>query len=524
MKPRLAVVVGAAAIAAALFTVGPASGSSSAAPFAKYGPIAHFTIGNDGLYSTLDPTRNQGFAMWGMLDNLVRFGNNGTGLEPWLATSVTKPGPAVYVYHLRHGVRFWDGNEMTSADVANSLNYYRYPQFQTSAYYVSVKSITAPSKYTVVVTLKHRDASWPTQMAWQGAVFEKAFQQAHKTTFGQPGTGIMGTGAFVLQSFDPNTGIEATANPHWWNGRVNVKRLSIKFFNDDTSMAIAFRGGAVDMAETFDARGFSTTANTKLLTTPAFTDGYFGMNYQVAPFNNIHVRKAVAYAIDKAGILKAVGSPGRILPTLIPPSQLYTIAPKAQVDAFVQSLPQYPYDLAKAKAELKQSPYPNGFSTHLDTIQFGTFVDISQILAADLAKIGITLKVNVIPITPWIAEVYGPKTYPNMFTTVTLPSPDPSSFPSFMLGSKIASDGGGNFANYNRPSVDTDIKNSVQAVSNAGRWKAYQSMLKALADDVPYVPIYQQDISVALSSKYTWPGFDYYKLAFGPNSLTIKPK
>jgi ABC-type transport system substrate-binding protein len=111
-----------------------------------------------------------------------------------------------------------------------------------------------------------------------------------------------------------------------------------------------------------------------------------------------------------------------------------------------------------------------------------------------------------------------------MFTTVTLPSPDPSSFPSFMLGSKAASDGGGNFANYNRPSVDTDIKNSVQATSNAGRFRAYKSMLKSLADDVPYVPIYQQSDSVALNSKYTWPGFDYYKLSFGPFVLTIKPK
>src|ERR687887_1083453 len=45
-------------------------------------------------------------------------------ITPWLAQSITQPGRGVYVYHLRHGIKFWDGNELTAADVANSLNYY----------------------------------------------------------------------------------------------------------------------------------------------------------------------------------------------------------------------------------------------------------------------------------------------------------------------------------------------------------------------------------------------------------------
>jgi peptide/nickel transport system substrate-binding protein len=522
MRLRFTLVLGAFAAAAALAGSTSASGASLP-PYARYPTIPTFTYGLAQYVTTLDPAYNQGTDWYGMLDNLVRFNSNGTKLQPWLAQSVTQPGPAVYVYHLRHGVKFWDGNEMTSADVANALNYYRYPQFQTSTYYRSVKSITTPDKYTVVVTLKHRDASWPSQMAWQGNVFEKAFQQAHKNTFGKPGTGIMGTGAFKLDSFDPNSGFNTSANTHWWNGRVNVQHFDVKFFGDETSMALAFRAGAIDMAETFDAQAFASTAHTKLLNTPAFTEAYFGMNYQQAPFNNIHVRRAIAYAIDKNAIIKAVGSPAVSVPTLIPPSQLQLISSKAAVDALIKSLPQYPFDLAKAKAELKQSPYPNGFTTHTDTLAFGAFVNICQALSQMLAKIGIDMKVNVIGATQWVAEVYGAKTYPTMFTTVTLPSPDPSSYPSFMLGSKGASNGGGNFANYNRPSIDVDIRNGVQSVSNAKRFAAYSDMVRSVATDVPYIPIYLQDDSIALQSKFSWPTFNFYTLAFGPWALLIKP-
>jgi peptide/nickel transport system substrate-binding protein len=60
------------------------------------------------------------------MEHLRHYGPNGK-LEPELATSVTQPNAATYVYHLRHGVTFWDGIEMTSADVVNSINYLRAP-------------------------------------------------------------------------------------------------------------------------------------------------------------------------------------------------------------------------------------------------------------------------------------------------------------------------------------------------------------------------------------------------------------
>jgi peptide/nickel transport system substrate-binding protein len=193
--------------------------------------------------------------------------------------------------------------------------------------------------------------------------------------------------------------------------------------------------------------------------------------------------------------------------TLIPPNQLWVIGSKAQVDAVVNSVPQYGFDLAKAKAELAKSRYPKGFSTSTDTVDFGAFVNINEAISAQLAKIGINLKVNVISAAKWLAEVYGAKTYSCLFTTVTLITPDPSAYPQFMLGSKNASNGGGNFANFDPPVVDALLKQSTSIKSHAKRPAVCQKMLQQIGKDAAYIPLYQQDESLAISSKFSWPDF-----------------
>src|SRR5262245_13150041 len=83
-------------------------------------------VGVTPAISTLDPF-NSGSDQGLGLETLLKIGSGGS-LRPWLAERVTRPGPLVYVYHLRRGVRFWDGNELTATDVANALNYYRDPK------------------------------------------------------------------------------------------------------------------------------------------------------------------------------------------------------------------------------------------------------------------------------------------------------------------------------------------------------------------------------------------------------------
>src|SRR6185312_6213034 len=98
---------------------------------------------------------------------------------------------------------------------------------------------------------------------------------------------------------------------------------------------------------------------------PGDTSADVVMNVNMAPFNNVHVRRAVAYAIDRPAEVAASADPSIAVMSnsILTPGELGTLAPKAQVDALLNSLPNYPYNLAKAKAELARSPYPHGFTT-----------------------------------------------------------------------------------------------------------------------------------------------------------------
>jgi peptide/nickel transport system substrate-binding protein len=504
---------------------GTATGPSGAASGASAATIPLLRVGDDAaLNSALDVGQDEGNSVYGALETLTKFGPAGQ-VEPELATSVSHPNAVTYVYHLRPGVKFWNGDPMTSADVLNALNYYRVPGSYVSTELTSVQSVTAPDPATVVITLKYPYAPWSAETAGAFPIFEKKFQDEHKATMGQPGTLIMGTGPFEIDSFDPTTGIELSANPHWWGGTVPVKHVSVKVFANETSEGLAFRAGEIDVAsDVLNPKAFASTSGATLVSAPAFAEGYFSMNVNQAPWNDIHVRRAVAYALNRADIIAALGNNAVPITTFIPPNELARLGSPAQVSTLVDSLPSYPFDLAKARQELAESAYPHGFTSTLQTISFGSYTPVDEAIAADLAKIGINLKVKVITFNQFIAMSDGPKSaIGDLYATFNVSNPDPDSFPASMLGAVNIPNGGYNEADYDPPAVDALLKEGVTTEDPAKRLSIYGQVLKTLGTDEPYVALYDEDYNVALSSKFTWPGYDVYTQE-GSWELNIKPK
>jgi peptide/nickel transport system substrate-binding protein len=527
MKARCGVIL----LAAAAALLGTGCSSTASAPGAPPGAPASatiplLTVGTLSGNSTLNPLTTQECAtdFCGLfMERLLRFSPQNT-LEPELATSVTQPSPVTYVYHLRHGVTFWDGHPMTSADVVASLDYQRAPASETVTYYTNVKSIEADGPYTVVVTLKKPNSGWPFTVAYEGVIFERAFLDAHKTTLGKPGVLIEGTGPWRVDSFDPTTGIELSANPHWWGGKVPIKHITFKFFATETSEALAMRAGEIDVAFPQDGLAFKTTSGASLESWLDNNVGYFGMNIKQAPWNDVHVRRAVAYALNRANIIAANGGPGSATPVyaFLPAIDLRTIGSQSQVSVLLNSIPRYSFDLGKARREMAESAYPHGFTASMNTIQYGSFTNMDQVVAAELQKIGIALKISVIPLAKWVAQVYGPKTFGLMFTTCHSSSIDPSGMSAYLLGSAAIPSGGLNFANYDPPSVDSLLAAGVTTASPAQRLDIYGQTLKDVAVDVPYVPLYQSYAYLALSSKVTLPplGNDSFET---PWALNVRP-
>jgi peptide/nickel transport system substrate-binding protein len=508
---------GCSATSAAPQGAGGAAGSASAT-------IPLLRIGDDAILSTLDTGADEGNDVYGTLETLTKFGPSGQ-IEPDLATSVSQPDSTTYVYHLRQGVKFWNGDPMTSADVVNALDYYSKPGSYISSLLVSVKSIAATDPNTVTVTLKYPYAPFSTEATGQFPIFEKKFQQQHPSTMGQPGVLIMGTGPWQIDSFDPTTGLQLSANPHWWGGTVPVKQITVKFFASETPEALAFRAGEIDAANNvLNPRAFSSTSGGSIVSAPAFSEGYFGMNVNEPPWNNIHVRRAVAYALNRPDIIAALGNNAEPVSTFIPPSELARLGTKSQVNTLLNALPSYQYNLAAARKELAESPYPHGFTATTQTITFASYTPVNEAIAGDLAKIGINLKLKTIGFTQYLAFASGPKSaIGGLYVTFNVQNPDPNSFPSELLGSANVATGGYNWADYDPPASDTLLKAAEATQDDTKRLAIYGQLLQMLATDLPYVPLYIQNYNVALSSKFEWPDYNVYT-QWGAWELNIKPK
>lgn len=477
---------------------------------------------------TLDPAKTLGGGSLnvGFLERLFTF-NADHELEPQLATKMTNPDPTTYEYQLREGVKFWDGTEMTSEDVVHSLKYQADPQFGTASFYASMKSIEAVDRYRVRITLNEPDASWQYLLAWQGSIFEKKFQQENKETFGDPGTLVMGTGPWKVDSFDPTKSLELSANPDWWGGEVPVKKISQQFFENDTSAALAFRADQVDVVFPGDARVFESTSGSKVEVSDSCQQGFLSLNANIGPWKDPHVRRAVAYALNKQDIITAAGGYRSESNYFIPPDQLRILGSQSDVDAVLDDVPQYEYDLDKAKAEMAQSAYPDGFSatTEATSSAFGDFVTTSQAIAGQLEKIGIDLEVKKLPLEEWFSTVlYGPKVHGIVFTTIACPTPDPGWYPGYLLGSKAATNEGANMADYKSPEIDALITKGITATDSSDRLATYGELMNQVATDLPYIPLYQNQLYLGLASKYSWPTWatgPYYQSTQWPLSIEV---
>jgi len=487
-------------------------------------------VGLDPAVTTLNFDKsNVGYALGGLVMEPLLIAEKSGKLEPWLAQSWKQVNPTTYIYNIRHGVRFSDGNVLTATDVAFSLNFYRRPgSLDAYNFPTTLKSITASGPYTVKVSMTKPDAAWAVVPASDTlAIFEKKFYEEHKSTFGQPGTGVMGTGPWEITSYNGTTSAELKANPHYWRGKVNIKTVSVQFFSSETSEALAFRDGAIDLAFPIDNRAFASTAGVNLTTVPSYAvQGEFGMNTLQKPWNNVHVRRAVAYALDRNALINAWGGYATPIYQFLTAGMLENIGSPAQVDSVLKSVPVYPYNLAKAKAEMAQSPYPHGVNATISVESAGSYPNVSQAIAAELARIGIHLKLNVMTFDQQTANLTSGNRQGILacFTYSGAVSRDPGEGFDFQMGKANISAGNWNTFNWAPTPVDNLINQGFATTNNAARLRIYGQIDTAYAQAAPFIPLFNEDATMALASGYTWPSFNGYYYDLGPWLLGVSKK
>ena len=443
-------------------------------------------------------------------ETLVRYDKNG-GLRPALAASFSAPNPTTYVYRLRRGVKFWDGRTMTAADVLYSLQQAasKTAGSQIAAFYSSVASMKATGPRTITIKLKSPDPYFRYTPAVT-YILEKAFWQKNGKKVGAPGTLTMCTGPYRFTRFVPDDRVEATRFDGYWGARPAVKNVVLRFITSDPTRLLAMRSGEIDGSfrisqDQIDQ--WKRVSGTTVRLAPELRTAYLSLDVDSEPWSDVHVRRAAAYALNKPALVSAVlrgyGQPAPVMP---PPEQWGDVAPPAYVKKLYASFPKYPFSIAKARAELaKSAKYSKGFTATLpypDSQQ--TLGKAALSLAENLKQIGVTLNVKQVTTDEWFGALFAHKNLGAQIISWGVDYPDPADALHFIYDSQYATENAFNTANYKNTQMDKLLKVQQDSVNPKVRADSIGNALKFSARDVPYIPIWYQDVAMALKSKYNY--------------------
>jgi peptide/nickel transport system substrate-binding protein len=465
--------------------------------------------------ATAFESNSQCVAVCGM-EGLLGVSNELT-LVPLLATSWKYDRPNLkYVFQVRQGVKFWDGTPMTMDDVVYSLSRHIDPKVssQIAGYFANVASFEKTGASEVTAKLKHPDPLVANALVF-APIMSKAFAEKIGKALGSPGSGlrIMGTGPYKISSYPSSTAATVERFDGYWGAKPRVQSCTFSCISDTQTLQLAIQSGqaagtltvpvqnAADYqkmsgVQTYSASGMEICALTFDVSTP--------------PFDDLHVRKAIAYACDREGYVRAfLGGNGTPAACVVPPEQWGSVLPQSQVASMYAKLPSYPFSVENAKKELAQSSHPNGFTTNKILVPNNqpAVLKALESLSTTVKQLGITMPISQVPSNDWLANIYAHKDL-GIVCLLFLPDyADPADYMNLIYPSANAVKNNFNLANYKNPKVDKLIQDANAASSNAERAQDLSQVLTISQQDLPYYGLFWQNDVMAIQNKYVYKGF-----------------
>jgi peptide/nickel transport system substrate-binding protein len=443
---------------------------------------------------------------------------NSLGLAPLLASSWTyDPAGLKYVFQIRQGVKFWDGSTMTTDDVVFSLNRHISTKVasQIGAYFANVDSFvkTGPSEMTI--KLKRPDPDVQNSLVF-APILSQAFVKQIGSALGSPGTGfrIMGTGPYAITSFPSTSTATVKRFAGYWGAKPTVEKCTFTCIPDPQTLLLAAQ--SKEIAGTFDvpiqsSANWAKVSTLRTYSTPGMSVFYLSFDVSKPPWNDLHVRKAVAYATNREGFVRAfVDGNGTPATCIVPPQQWGPVLPQSQVARLYAQLPQYPYSLAKARQELAQSATPHGFTSNKLLIpnDLPAFVNAAESLSLSLKQIGINVPVQQVPENQWLANLYAHSDSIGIVGSEFGPDyADPADYINLVYPSANAVKNNFNTANFKDPAVDKLLEQASSSGSDAARAQYLFQVLKISQEQLPYLALWWQNDVMAIQDSYVYEHF-----------------
>jgi peptide/nickel transport system substrate-binding protein len=495
-RAALPAVAAAAALAAAAAIAVLAAGCSRPAA----APARPLRIGLHSDPLVLDPHLRNEALTYSVLRNIYE-GLTAFDAEmrvgPALAVSWENPNDLTWVFHLRPGVRFHDGRELTAADVVFSLDRARtLPASGFGSYVVAVSKVRALDPHTVELTTRRPYAILLNKLAFVLVVPAGSPPEIRRP---------VGTGPYRLQSYRPGERLALAAFDGYWGGPSAVSRVDFLPIASQRARVARLLAGDLDLVQEPGAENLErlrATPGCRVLEQESLTVLYLLLKTERPPLSDLRVRRAINLALDRPALVTAVlhgeGHPvgqmvGRSVFGFAP-----DIAPPAR-------------DLAAARRLLAEAGYPGGIDLDLEFRPGRRAEEIAR----QLGDAGI----RVHPVErPWA------KLFPRLLAhqvgfylgAILAPSADSSDLFDAMVHSRNAAlgYGDGNFGDYHNAELDALIQESGSTLDMLTRRAQLERCMHLLMQDLALIPIYVPWNLFAVRDDLIWqPRRDGYILA-----------
>ena len=417
--------------------------------------------------STLDPSQTTDASSQQIFNNIFEtlvYEDEDHNIVGKLAESYEQVDDVTYVFHLRQGVKFTNGEELKASDVV--FTYTRGAESpKIASYFRDVASVEATGDYDVTITLSKPSAPFLAGLTFAstGIVNEKAITEAGENTGTQP----VGTGQPVFRT------VQVVAVP------------------ESTNRTIELESGNVDIAleiPTTDLNRVRDTEGLQLLEQPARATTLLGMNCSKAPLDDVRVRQAISHALDVPTLVKAIkGDTVEVAYSEISSNMKYY---KEITDSHV-------YDVEKAKELLKEAGYENGFEISILVDEKKENLDIATVAQQMLQAVGIKVKINTMEFATMCAEAYAGNS--ELFIvgwgSGTM-DPDTVLFNCFHSSNAV--DGGNNWARFVNDKADELLEKSRVVFDDDERAAVYGEIQDLLAEECPWINIWVRKYFVGI--------------------------
>lgn len=405
-------------------------------------------------------------------------------------------------FTLQDNVKFHNGKDLTSADASYTLAVLlKGVGYKAASFYDTVNG----QKQEHITSIETPDAKTLVLKVRRPALINQTLSNLvtipiiPEGTIDQQKTSPIGTGAFKFAAFDQaNSLVSLEANPNYWEGAPKIQKVNVRTVTDANALQAELQSGRVDLvpnptnisADTFNTLGKSP--NLQIVQMDGSNIRYIGFNVTEKPVDNIKIRQAIAYAIDREKILRdLLSGQGKVAHSILPEASWAYSAPV-----------KYSYDPARAKQLLQEAGY-KGEPITFKFLSGSSAVSLySQVIQDSLKAVGVnveivTLEENTLreqlkqgqfqmTTAQWIGGNQDPIFLRDLF--------DSDEFPDRKANAR-------NRSRYANPEFDKVVREAVNTTDKTKAAQLYAKAQEIVANDLPYLPLWYPSNMVIASKR-----------------------